>query len=178
MAGEWRTATVQQLVDEGVLERPLDGNHGEIHPKTADFVKQGIPFIMASDLVGGRVDTRQCAFISEQQARSLRKGFSVPGDVLISHKATMGRTALVQELDVPFIMLTPQVTYYRVRDRSRLSHRYLKLYFDSPDFQRLFDTWGQKGSTRAYLGITAQPTDCLAAARRTTRHRSYPRHTG
>jgi type I restriction enzyme, S subunit len=156
MAGEWRTATVQQLVDEGVLERPIDGNHGEIHPKTSDFVEHGIPFIMASDLVGGRVDTTHCAFISEGHARSLRKGFALPGDVLISHKATMGRTAIADRLSVPFLMLTPQVTYYRVKDPSRLVGRYLKLYFDSPGFQALFETWGHKGSTRAYLGITAQ----------------------
>jgi type I restriction enzyme, S subunit len=156
MAGEWRTATVQQLVDEGVLERPIDGNHGEIHPKASDFVERGIPFIMASDLVGGRVDTTHCAFISEEQARSLRKGFALQGDVLISHKATMGRTANVDRLYVPFLMLSPQVTYYRVKDRSRLSSRYLRLYFDSPDFQKLFNTWSQKGSTRSYLGITAQ----------------------
>ena len=68
MAGEWRTATVQELVNECVLERPMDGNHGELHPKTGDFVAQGIPFIMAADLVGGRVDTTKCAFISETQA--------------------------------------------------------------------------------------------------------------
>jgi type I restriction enzyme S subunit len=85
MAGEWHTATVRQLVDKGVLERPVDGNHGEIHPKTSDFVERGIPFIMASDLVRGHVDTRRCAFISEEHARSLRKGFAIPADVLISH---------------------------------------------------------------------------------------------
>jgi restriction endonuclease S subunit len=156
MPGEWRTATVQELVDDGILERPIDGNHGEIHPKASDFVERGIPFIMASDLVGGRVDTTHCAFISEEQARSLRKGFARRGDVLISHKATMGRTAFVDQLEAPFLMLTPQVTYYRVKDQSRLSARYLKLYFDSPSFQRLFETWGHKGSTRSYLGITAQ----------------------
>src|SRR5262245_22915527 len=68
----------------------------------------------------------------------------------------MGRTAIVDELDHPFIMLTPQVTYYRVRNPALLDRRYLKYYFDSPAFQTLFETWGQKGSTRAYLGITAQ----------------------
>jgi len=156
MPGEWQTATVRQLVDGGVLERPVDGNHGEIHPKTSDFVPSGIPFIMASDLVDGRVDTNTCAFISEEQAGILRKGFARPGDVLLSHKATMGRTAIVGELKVPFLMLTPQVTYYRIKDPSRLSNLYLKFYFDSPSFQRLFKTWGQKGSTRAYLGITSQ----------------------
>jgi type I restriction enzyme S subunit len=156
MAREWRTATVRQLVDDAILERPLDGNHGEMHPKASDFVQSGIPFIMASDLVGGRVDTTHCAFITEQHARSLRKGFALQGDVLISHKATMGRTAYIDKIESPFLMLTPQVTYYRVKDDGRLSARYLKLYFDSREFQLLFDTWGHKGSTRSYLGITSQ----------------------
>ncbi|MGH9387494.1 MAG: restriction endonuclease subunit S, partial [Vicinamibacterales bacterium] len=156
MASDWRVAIVQELVEEGILDRPIDGNHGELHPKTSDFVKHGIPFIMASDLIGGRVNTTSCAFITENQARALRKGFALPGDVLISHKATMGRTAIVQEGAVPFLMLTPQVTHYRVKDPLRLSNRYLKLYFDSPMFQQLLQAWSNKGSTRAYLGITAQ----------------------
>ena len=53
-------------------------------------------------------------------------------------------------------MLTPQVTYYRVIDKGQLDPKYLKHYFDSPAFQQLFETWGQKGSTRSYLGITSQ----------------------
>ena len=30
--------TVKQLIDQGVIDRPLDGNHGETHPKGEDFV--------------------------------------------------------------------------------------------------------------------------------------------
>lgn len=156
MGVKWTTRTVREIVEDGILERPLDGNHGELHPKSSDFVPTGIPFIMASDLVGGRVDTQGCSFISETLARSLRKGFAKPGDVLLTHKATMGRTALVGSLDVPFLMLTPQVTYYRVVDRTRLDPYFLKLYFDGHDFQSLIERWGNKGSTRAYLGISAQ----------------------
>jgi len=156
MEGESEILTVRELVQRGVLERPMDGNHGELHPKSTDFVAEGIPFIMASDLVHGQVDTRNCAFISEQQARSLRKGFAKTGDVLLSHKATMGRTALVGEIQTPYLMLTPQVTYYRVRDSRRLDARYLKTYFDGPEFQELLERWGNKGSTRSYLGISAQ----------------------
>ena len=156
MAGEWPTYSVRSLVEDGVLDRPMDGNHGEIHPRGNDFVSHGIPFITASDVRDGRVDTTGCAFITEERAKNLRKGFAHSGDVLISHKATMGRTALVGQLDVPFLMLTPQVTYYRVLDEDRLDRRFLRFYFDSPAFQSLFETWGQKGSTRAYLGITSQ----------------------
>ncbi len=156
MAGEWEETTVGELVKRGVLERPLDGNHGSIHPKGDDFVATGVPFIMASDLVGGGIDTVNCSFISIEQAKSLRKGFAKRGDVLISHKATLGRTALVGEIHGDFVMLTPQVTYYRPKDATRLHNRYLKYYFDSEQFQQVLQSWAGAGSTRAYIGITDQ----------------------
>ena len=150
------TSTVQELIDEGVLASPMDGNHGSIHPKTVDYVASGIPFIMASDLSDGRVDTQNCAFLSLEQAMALRKGFAKSGDVLLSHKATIGRTAIVGNLETDFIMLTPQVTYYRVLDEEILDRRYLYYYFNSQPFQDLLGQWAGAGSTRAYLGITGQ----------------------
>lgn len=53
-------------------------------------------------------------------------------------------------------MLTPQVTYYRVKNRRRLDNRYLRHYFDSELFQKTLQLWADSGSTRAYLGITEQ----------------------
>jgi len=156
MVGEWEETTVGDLVKRGVLERPLDGNHGSIHPKGDDFVATGVPFIMASDLVGGGIDTVKCSFISIEKAKSLRKGFAKRGDVLISHKATLGRTALVGEIPGDFVMLTPQVTYYRPKDATKLNNRYLKYYFDSEQFQQVLQSWAGAGSTRAYIGITDQ----------------------
>ncbi len=111
---------------------------------------------MASDMKDGVADVVNCTFISEQQANSLRKGFAKSGDVLLSHKATIGRTALVGEIGVKFLVLTPQVTYYRVLDFTRLNNRYLKYYFDSAPFQQVLGAWAGAGSTRAYIGITAQ----------------------
>ena len=111
---------------------------------------------MASDLDEGHVNLAKCKFISDVQAKELRKGFAVAGDVLLSHKATIGRTAIVQPSEHPFIVLTPQVTYYRVTDTSSLNAVYLKAYFDSPLFQTILGQWSGAGSTRAYLGITGQ----------------------
>lgn len=156
MSSEWRETTVETLIAEGVLAPPLDGNHGEIHPKAKDFVDSGIPFIMASDMKDGQVDTTGCAFITHEQASRLRKGFAKTGDVLLSHKATIGRTAVVGPLKDDFVVLTPQVTYYRTLDPQKLNHRYLKYYFDSRSFQETLAAWSGSGSTRAYLGITAQ----------------------
>ena len=151
----WREATVGQLVRDGVIAKPQDGNHGEIHPTKADYVEVGIPFVMAADLLGGRVDTKGCRFISEQQARSLRIGFSVDQDVLLSHKGTIGRVAIL-EADQEFVMLTPQVTYYRVLKKSEISNHYLYFYFHSPKFRSQIEHVAGAGSTRAYIGITKQ----------------------
>ncbi|RYZ74293.1 MAG: restriction endonuclease subunit S [Proteobacteria bacterium] len=156
MVGNWEEVTVEELVKRGLLERPIDGNHGSIHPKGSDFISSGVPFIMASDLVGGGIDTVNCSFIAPEQAKMLRKGFSKTGDVLLSHKATLGRTAIVGMIPGDFVMLTPQVTYYRSKDYEKLNNRYLKYYFDSQQFQQILESWGGGGSTRAYLGITAQ----------------------
>jgi type I restriction enzyme S subunit len=153
---KWRTTTIGRLVNEGVIAAPTDGNHGEIHPKGSDFVSSGIPFVMASDIENGNVNLTSCKFISKVQADALRKGFSVEGDVLLTHKATIGRTAVVPKIDTPFIMLTPQVTYYRVINKTALNNRFLKYCFDNKPFQEILALWSGAGSTRAYLGITGQ----------------------
>lgn len=153
---DWGELTVNELVEQRIIEKPLDGNHGNIHPKGNDFIKEGIPFIMASDIKNGKVDLINCAFISEEQANNLQKGFSITNDVLLTHKASLGRTAIVGELKTPYIMLTPQVTYYRVIDYTKLNNIFLKYFFDSPSFQGILENHGNSGSTRAYVGITAQ----------------------
>jgi Restriction endonuclease S subunits len=72
-AREWEITTVGGLVEAGWLFPPKDGNHGNIHPKSSDYVASGIPFIMASDLKGGLIDIKNCHFISKNQADKLQK---------------------------------------------------------------------------------------------------------
>jgi type I restriction enzyme, S subunit len=152
----WKIKSVDDLIAEEIIEKPLDGNHGGIHPKGSDFVEAGIPFIMASDVNNGKVDLIKCKFITKAQADKLQKGFSKTGDVLLTHKASLGRTALVPNIGTPYIMLTPQVTYYRIKNKMKFSNFFLKYYFDSPSFQGILHNHGSSGSTRAYIGITAQ----------------------
>ena len=153
--GEWEEILVQYLVDKGILEKPMDGNHGEIHPTSKDYVEEGIPFVMATDIFNGKLHLEQTKKLTKQQADSLRKGFSREGDVLLTHKANIGNVAIVPQLDVEYLMLTPQVTYYRVINFSRLNNNFLKVYFESPQFQKnLLDLC--TGATRLYIGISEQ----------------------
>jgi len=153
--GEWVVTTVEKLIQEKILFPPKDGNHGSIHPKSSDYVKTGIPFIMASDLKNGQIDFFNCTHLKKDQADSLQKGFAMSGDVLLTHKGTVGEVALLGELEYPYIMLTPQVTYYRIKDKFKLVNGFLSAFFNSDFFQRnLVKVSG--GGTRAYVGITKQ----------------------
>ena len=156
LPSEWKLTDVKDLIELDIIEKPLDGNHGNSHPKASDYVDGGIPFIMASNLQEGIVDFNSCKFISINQAHSLRKGFAKTGDVLLSHKATIGKTAIIQENNFSMLLLTPQATYYRVKNKEKLSNWYLKYYFDSKTFQDTLNNWAGSGSTRAYLGIKEQ----------------------
>jgi len=154
-AGEWVVTTVGGLVEANWLFPPKDGNHWEHSPQVVRLRRQRIPFIMASDLNGGLIDIESCHFISKEQADTLQKGFAKEGDVLLSHKGTVGEVAVVRKINTPYLMLTPQVTYYRVKDRKKLSNEFLAQLFVSAAFQsNLLEVSG--GGTRAYIGITEQ----------------------
>lgn len=148
--------TVRGLIESDIIYEPMDGNHGELHPTVKDYVATGIPFIMAADIGSEGVNYDTCKYISETTAQTLRKGFAHDGDVLLTHKATIGRTALLRQLPTQYAVLTPQVTYYRVKNQEILNPIYLKYYFDSPAFQRIIKKRAGAGSTRAYIGITEQ----------------------
>ncbi|MFJ7977108.1 restriction endonuclease subunit S [Peribacillus sp. NPDC096379] len=153
--GDWEQRKVQWLIDEGIIEKPMDGNHGEKHPTASEYVDYGIPFLMASDIKHGIVDFRNCNFITIERSEKLDKGFAKNGDVLITHKATVGEVAILSGLSSEYAVLTPQVTYYRVIDKSKLAIKYLYAYFNSQEFQNTLKLEATQ-STRPYIGITGQ----------------------
>ncbi|WP_083639977.1 restriction endonuclease subunit S [Pseudomonas sp. PA15(2017)] len=130
-----------------------DGNHGEKHPKASDYVDEGISFVMANDLNKGILNPLETEKIPEGLAEKLRIGFSKTGDVLLTHKGTIGNTAIVPDV-LPYVMLTPQVTYYRVNP-DLLDNQYLMYCFRDIRFRKVMTSLAQQ-STRPYIGITAQ----------------------
>lgn len=150
----WEVLPINELIKRGILEKNQDGNHGEKHPKSTDYLPAGIPFIMAKDLSNNILDLVNCQFISNEQAQSLRVGFAKRGDVLLTHKATMGRVAIVPQVE-NFIVLTPQVTYFRIKDYSSLNQAFLYCTFTSDRFQDILSGQSEQ-STRKFISITNQ----------------------
>lgn len=110
---------------------------------------------MSNNVPNGLKDTEKCHFFRKEQADKLQKRFSFKGDVLLTHKGTVGNVAIVSNIPTAYIMLTPQVTYYRVRDRSKVNNIFIRFYFESAQFQAKLEHLSE-GGTRAYIGITNQ----------------------
>lgn len=151
----WTSLSVRHLIQTRRLQIQ-DGNHGELHPKASDYVDDGIPFLMANNVRPEGLRLQGCAMLAEEQARSLRIGFAKPGDVLLTHKATIGQVAVVpQNISWPFLMLTPQVTYYRLLT-AELSSEFLFWYMQSSLFQEQLKVLSLNQSTRNYIGLLEQ----------------------
>ena len=152
---EIRFRKIRELIEADVVEPPQDGNHGELHPAAKDYVAEGVPFVMANDIRDGRLCLDTCKRIPATLANQLRIGFSRPGDILLTHKGTIGLNTILPSEAGEFVMLTPQVTYYRIKDFTRLRPNFLLAVFASEQFQRVLQIRA-KQSTRDYIGILAQ----------------------
>jgi type I restriction enzyme S subunit len=151
---EWLIAKIEDLLKDGSILEIQDGNHGELHPRSSDFVERGVPFITATDIKNGKLDLKKCKFITNAKAETLRVGFSKAGDILLTHKGSIGLTALVQNIKDSYIVLSPQVTYYRV-DPGKIDRDYLYYAFQAEHFQRMLKQRA-KQSTRDYISILSQ----------------------
>jgi type I restriction enzyme S subunit len=112
-----------------------DGNHGEYRPRPDEFVDSGVAFIRAADMDDGRVLFTTAARINERARQRITKGIGAPGDVLLSHKGTVGKVALVPE-DAPAFVCSPQTTFWRALVPERLDRRYLYAFLHRPAFTR------------------------------------------
>lgn len=155
IAKSWIVTTIRGLLKENYIASVQDGNHGDLHPKSSDYCDDGIPFIMANTLVNGEIDFKNAKRLPKIITDKLRIGFSMPNDVLLSHKGTVGEVAIVPEsIEWPYLMLTPQITYYRLNP-DKLANKFLYFVFTSKYFQQQLSQLSSQ-STRAYIGITAQ----------------------
>jgi len=154
MAAEWGTKTVSELQREGAL-LVEDGNHGEYRPRPDEFVDAGIAFIRAADMDAGRVLFNSASKINDRARQRITKGIGAPGDVLLSHKGTVGKVALVPE-DAPPFVCSPQTTFWRTLDNVRLDRRYLYAFLRSPEFRDQLGTRSGETDMAPYVSLTSQ----------------------
>lgn len=154
MADEWHTTTVSALQRAGVL-LVEDGNHGEYRPRPDEFVDKGVAFIRAADMDSGRVRFETAARINEKARARITKGIGTPGDVLLSHKGTIGKVALVDDA-APSFVCSPQTTFWRTLDQARLDRKYLYAFLRSAGFHAQLATRAGETDMAPYVSLTSQ----------------------
>jgi type I restriction enzyme S subunit len=148
------TQTVEAWQKAGVL-LVEDGNHGEYRPRPTEFVSEGTAFIRAADLESGRVRFDSASKINPTAVARITKGIGRPGDVLFSHKGTVGKLAVVPT-DAPPFVCSPQTTFWRVADTKILNSRYLYYYMQSWEFRQQWEACKAETDMADYVSLTAQ----------------------
>lgn len=149
----WDCLTVQQLIDKGAIYGHLDGNHGELYPRSHEFKNFGVPYIGANNFYSGQVDLQGCKFLSEERAVLFKKGVAKDGDILFAHNATVGPVAKLKT-SLKYVILSTTATYFRVNG-TLLNNDYLMHYMRSELFSSQYSAIMSQ-STRNQVPITAQ----------------------
>jgi type I restriction enzyme S subunit len=146
--------SIEEALEDQILLLHKDGNHGSSYPRAEDFGAEGVPFISAKSIddSGAIIDAR-VARLSEEKAKSLRIGWLEPGDVLLAHNASVGKTALY-EGQYQRAVIGTSLTAFRPNP-NRLNSRYLFHYLSSPSFQAALAA-DMSQTTRNQVPITAQ----------------------
>src|SRR2546428_1268611 len=153
MANVWPTMTVEQLQQRRIL-LVEDGNHGEYRPRPDEFVSAGVAFIRAADMDSGRVLFESASKINACARQRITKGIGAPGDVLLSHKGTVGKVALVPD-DAPAFVCSPQTTFWRPLEQDPLDRKFLYAFLRSPGFHAQLATRAGETDMAPYVSFTS-----------------------
>jgi type I restriction enzyme S subunit len=153
LPSSWEYAVVQDLYDQNIVIDYADGNHGSLYPRANEFGDEGVNFVSAKDINGGRVAWNGCSKLGTDRAKQLTKGWAQGGDVLLTHNATVGRVARV-ERDISKFLLGTSVTYYRLNEEA-VDADFWYLVLMSPIWQRQLEAIMEQ-TTRDQVSIQKQ----------------------
>jgi type I restriction enzyme, S subunit len=152
----WDRRVMIDLQQENVL-RVEDGNHGEYRPRPHEFEENGeVAFIRSADLKDGLVDFQQASRINNVAYSRITKGKGLPGDILVSHKGTVGTFGVVGFAEKQKFVCSPQTTFWRVLNFDILDRDYLSVYMRSPHFLRQFMKYAGETDMAPYVSLSNQ----------------------
>ena len=130
MSCEWGTPTINEIA-----ERVAMGPFGS-SIKVETFVSEGVPVISGQHLHGTRVeDSPGFNFITAGHARRLANANVTRGDVVLTHRGTIGQVAYIPENSRFDRYVVSQSQFYVRCDRSKVLPEFLAAYLRSPEGQ-------------------------------------------
>lgn len=112
-------------------------------------------------MASGIVDFSTAGRINAVARARIRKGIGAPGDVILSHKGTVGKVAVVPH-DAPEFVCSPQTTFWRSLDQSVIDQTYLRYVLVSADFTSQLDLLKGQTDMAPYVSLTDQRSMMLS----------------
>ena len=96
--------------------------------KVECFVDDGVPVLNGSNLEGFVLKEDSFRYVTEEKANSLGKANAYRGDVIITHRGTLGQIVYVPD-DSKYDRYVISQSQFRVRCNNRIMPEYLVYYF-------------------------------------------------
>jgi type I restriction enzyme S subunit len=120
--------------------------------KKAEHGQPGLRILRAGDVRDSYVYPTGDDYVSLDYSRQIGSKASIPGDIVLTTKGTVGRVAVVAE-GVERVVYSPQVCFFRVKDDSQVDPGYLGAWFRSSDLQRQAATLMYKSDMAPYISL-------------------------
>ena len=129
MANEWRAASFQQLIDDGLLEIG-DGYRAQ----NKELGGTGPIFLRAGHVSDTHIDFTDVERFHEPLTKKVLSKMSKQGDTIITTKGnSTGRTSFVTKGLPPFVY-SPHLSFWRSRDPQRLCGGFLRYWSQGIEF--------------------------------------------
>ena len=121
----YETYRVTDLIDE-IAMGPFGSNI-----KVSCFVDSGVPVLNGSNLEGFSLSEKAFRFVTKEKADSLNKAHAHRGDIVITHRGTLGQIVFIPQ-DSRYDRYVISQSQFRVRCNDKVLPEYLVYYFHTP----------------------------------------------
>lgn len=118
----YKTYKIAELIDE-IAMGPFGSNI-----KVECFVNKGVPVLNGSNLNGFALSEKEFRYVTPEKADSLKKAIAVRGDVVITHRGTLGQIVYIPKTSKYGQYVISQ-SQFRIRCNSKILPEYMVYYF-------------------------------------------------
>ena len=121
----YETCRIADLIDE-IAMGPFGSNI-----KVSCFVDSGVPVLNGSNLEGFSLSEKTFRYVTRKKADSLNKANAHRGDIVITHRGTLGQIVFIPQ-DSKYDRYVISQSQFRVRCNDKVLPEYLVYYFHTP----------------------------------------------
>lgn len=121
----FETHPISDLIDE-IAMGPFGSNI-----KVECFVDKGVPVLNGSNLEGFELSEKSFRYVTEEKADSLKKANAHKGDIVITHRGTLGQIAYIPQTAKSERYVISQ-SQFRIKCNEKILPEYMVYYFHTP----------------------------------------------